>query len=103
MQVNLKKSFIVTTEATTNDISFHNTYLNRPVMILIKKPNESTRYFGIWISALYNKKFVKQQLENEITDFILKLNTKPITNKQLRYLCNQVLIPRLEYRFQLIV
>jgi hypothetical protein len=95
MQVNLEKSFIVTSEATTIDISFHSTYLNSSVTILTKKPNESTRYLGVWISALYNKKFVKQQLENEITDFILKLKTKPITDKQLRYLCNQVLIPGL--------
>jgi hypothetical protein len=64
---------------------------------LTKKLNKSTRYLEVWISALYNKKFVKQQLENEITDFILKLKTKPMTDKQLKYLCNQVLISQLEY------
>ena len=31
MQINLEKSFIVISEATTNDISFHSTYLNNPV------------------------------------------------------------------------
>ena len=61
------------------------------------------RYLSIWISARYNKNFVKKQIVTKISSFIDKLKYKPLTDKQLRYLNNMVLIPRLEYRSKLII
>src|SRR4051794_38663130 len=103
MKVNHEKSFIFTSEATTVNLSIYSNYLNTHVTFPTKKPSESTRYLGVWISASYNKNFIKQQLANEISDFILKLKYKPLTDKQLKYIYNMVLIPRLEYRSKVIV
>ena len=44
-----------------------------------------------------------RQIANEILTFKDKLKHKPLTDKQLRYLNNMVLIPHIEYRSKLIV
>jgi len=103
MKVNHDKSFILTSKTTEVDISIFSKFLNQPVSFPIKKPSESTRYLGVWISANYNKSYIKQQIKDEIADFILKLKYKPLTDKQLKYIFNMVLIPRIEYRSQLVV
>jgi hypothetical protein len=84
-------------------ITFRNVSDNSIFTCPVIPDYESMRYLGVWISAKYNKTFIKQHLSSEISSFIDKIKLKLLTDKQLRYLNNMVLIPRLEYRSKLIV
>src|SRR6266542_2665995 len=61
---------------------------------------EAFRFLGVWFDFLPNSSFVSKQLANEYKTFSTLLQYKPLSNKQLTYLHNVVLIPKLEYRAQ---
>lgn len=103
MKVNFDKSVIIPSRVWPATLSFQSSIDNTCYSIPTLQPHESTRYLGVWISAQYNKHFVKKQIGDEISTFCEKLKRKSLTDKQLLYLNNMVLIPRLEYRSQLIV
>ena len=64
--------------------------------------NDSTRYLGLWISLGRNKTFTIKLLQNEIKNAVNIMFKKWLTDKQLVYIFNTVLTPRLEYRAQTI-
>src|SRR5215216_7070295 len=103
MKVNFDKSCIIMDNDSNIPLTFCNNTDNFIFTCPVIPDYESMRYLGVWISAKYNKKFIKNQLSVEISSFIDKIRFKPLTDKQLRYLNNMVLIPRLEYRSKLIV
>src|SRR5215213_437953 len=76
---------------------------NDQIIITPKLYNESARILGVWVNLDGNKKYVIQQMYDEVTKLCLILKRKPITDKQLLYLWNMVVIPRLEYRSQITV
>ena len=98
MKVNLDKSVIVLSRIWSADMIFRSSVDNNVYSIPTLHPKDSTRYLGVWISALYNKLFVKQQIHDKIATFCAKIKRKSFTDKQLIYLNIVVLIPRLEYR-----
>jgi hypothetical protein len=73
------------------------------IEITPKLYNESARILGVWVNLDGNKNYVIQQMHDEVTKLCLVLKRKPITDKQLLYLWNMVIIPRLEYRSQITV
>src|SRR4051794_12076252 len=56
------------------------------------------RFFGVWFSLSNNASFVKKQCHMEYQLFANKLNRKMLTVRQLTYLHNAVLLPKVEYR-----
>jgi len=66
-----------------------------------KERNESDRILGVWININCNRSFVKSQIKNEITSFCNLMKYKKATDKQVLYLWNMVIIPRIEYRAQI--
>jgi ribonuclease HI len=103
MMVNFDKSCLITDEDDAAPIIFRNSFDNSTFSCPTISSNDSMRYLGVWISAKYNKNFIKRQIATEIASFIDKLKYKPLTDKQLRYLNNMVLIPRIEYRSKLMI
>ena len=65
------------------------------------KNNESIRILGVWINLKGKREFVIQQAKDEVQQTVNILKRKPGTDKQLLYLWNMVVIPRLEYRTQI--
>jgi len=63
--------------------------------------NDSIRYLGVWISLGSNKTFISKSLINEIKSAVAIMTPKRLTDKQIVYIYNSVLIPRIEYRSQL--
>src|SRR3954447_3783608 len=61
-------------------------------------PNDSFRFLGVWFSLTSNIPFVKKQCRMEYQLFANKLNRKMLTVRQLTYLHNSVLLPKVEYR-----
>ena len=73
------------------------------ISITPKQYNESARILGAWVNLAGSNKFVNAQLRTDVITFCNVLKRKYITDKQLLYLWNMVIIPRLEYRSQLTI
>ena len=60
-------------------------------------PEAPVRILGIWHSAKGNKKYQIDLIKQKITCTNNLIKTKFITDKQARYIINQVLMPSIEY------
>src|SRR3954469_24548947 len=65
------------------------------------KKNESIRTLGVWINFEGNRRFIKKQAQDEVESMCNILKRKKLTDKQLLYLYNMVIMPCIEYRTQL--
>src|SRR5438034_7294866 len=86
------------------DISFNlipsPLHTTNSITIRSNDPIQSFRFLGVWFNLSISTKFVKTQLTREYNQFTNVLRFKKLTGKQLVYLHNNVLIPKLEYRSQ---
>jgi hypothetical protein len=71
------------------------------IIINPAKRNQSVRSLGVWVNFDNNRTFIRKQALDEVTSMCNVLRRKKLTNKQLLYLYNMVVIPRIEYRTQL--
>jgi hypothetical protein len=62
--------------------------------------DESFRFLGVWFTMNLNKSYVKKQCSTEYRLFCNTLKNKNLTDKQLVYLHNAVLLPKVEYRLK---
>jgi len=99
-QINSKKSILIAINAPKED-------QNKEILIgpnkdpLKKLPKEAfARYLGIWIGEKNQKSFTYNLLQREIYQITHSLKKKKTTDKQILYILNRVLMPRLEYRSQ---
>src|SRR5579883_3182502 len=60
----------------------------------------SFRFLGVWFNIKGSRDFVKKQIANECNSFAATLRPAKLTAKQVVYLYNTVLIPKLEYHMQ---
>ena len=65
--------------------------------------NTSARFLGMWINAEGSQKYVKDLIKKEIIALNNSIRYKKLTDKQILYMFNRVLMPRLEYRLQLTI
>jgi hypothetical protein len=109
--VNDDKAIILTNNTkdiitdTDNQQYINMTYLQHQqrtqVKINVVTNNMSTRILGVWINSNCNKRFVYNQLKKEVDTDCLIMKNKFLTDKQLLYIYNNVIIPRMEYKSQL--
>ena len=64
--------------------------------------NESTRILGVWLTAGKSNQHIIKQIKEEILSCCALLKNKIITDKQILYIYNTVIIPRIEFRSQLV-
>ena len=69
-------------------------------MLQPNDPKIPVRYLGIWISISQNKKFIYQQVKDEISTSTTTMKKKRLTDKQLSSIFNAVIIPRILYKIQ---
>jgi hypothetical protein len=74
---------------------------NTTIKIQPAQKGESIRFLGVWINLKKKRNFVIQQAKDEVSSMCETLKRKKITDKQLLYLYNMVIIPRIEYRTQI--
>ncbi|GBB86432.1 hypothetical protein RclHR1_12880002 [Rhizophagus clarus] len=60
----------------------------------------SFRFLGVWFNIKGSRDFVKKQIAGECNSFAATLCPAKLSAKQVVYLYNSVLIPKLEYRMQ---
>src|SRR5581483_9719713 len=95
LKINPNKSALLTINNTKqSNIMFQTS------TIQAQEKDTAIRILGTWITSKGSKKHQKQLITNK-TNFITKLLCrKKITDKQYRYIINQVLMPALEYLIQ---
>ena len=74
--------------------------IGRSITISHLKKNDSFRFLGVWFNIEHSNKFVFQQITTKYNRFVSLLSSKMLTDKQLVYLHNSVLIPMVEYKMQ---
>ncbi|GBC18141.2 RNA-directed DNA polymerase from mobile element jockey-like [Rhizophagus irregularis DAOM 181602=DAOM 197198] len=62
--------------------------------------NSSFRFLGVWFNVAGSRDFVKKQVARECNSFAATVRPAKLSAKQIVYLHNTVLIPKLEYRMQ---
>src|SRR5207249_1347705 len=77
------------------------TFGNETVNIRPARKSESIRILGVWVNLSKERNFVINQAKDEVYNMCQSLLRKKITDKQLLYLYNMVILPRIEYRTQL--
>src|SRR6266498_1696752 len=75
---------------------------HRSLIIKARPVHATERVLGMWITLQRSDKFIIQQIKQEISQVCNTLKYKKVTDKQLLYVFNAVVIPRLEYRSQLV-
>jgi len=99
IQVNWNKSILLSPFKNQNAIHFQ--LASSAINLIPAKYNESIRYLGIWISMSHNKAFIQQQVQQEVKAASNAMKSKLLTDKQIIYIFNIVILPRLLYRTQL--
>ncbi|CAB4436307.1 unnamed protein product [Rhizophagus irregularis] len=76
--------------------------LNRVPFISITPISMTTsfRFLGVWFNINSTRDFVKKQVARECNSFAATIRPAKLSAKQVVYLHNTVLIPKLEYRMQ---
>jgi hypothetical protein len=64
---------------------------------------ESIRFLGVWISPERNKNFIASQIKKENEEAYEIMKYKHLTDDQISYIFNTVIVPRIEYRMNLTV
>ncbi|GBC05496.1 hypothetical protein RclHR1_06260002 [Rhizophagus clarus] len=62
--------------------------------------SSSFRFLGVWFNIKGSRNFVKKQIADECNSFATTLHSVRLSAKQVVYLYNAMLIPKLEYRMQ---
>ncbi|GET55807.1 hypothetical protein GLOIN_2v1783661 [Rhizophagus irregularis DAOM 181602=DAOM 197198] len=68
--------------------------------VLSPSPVVSFRFLGVWFNVAGSRDFVKKQVARECNSFAATVRPAKLSAKQIVYLHNTVLIPKLEYRMQ---
>ena len=68
--------------------------------IQINKATNPVRFLGVWIKLSQSKKHTIDQTRQDIKKFVYTIKRKPLTDKQLIYITNMVLVSLIIYRLQ---
>jgi hypothetical protein len=96
LQINPTKS-IFATNAKPTSITFLNSTLNSI------PNNQPFKYLGCWFTLNNKQTHTIKLIQEEAFQLINTANTKNITDKQITYIINTVIIPTLEYRIYNII
>ncbi|GBB85657.1 hypothetical protein RclHR1_12140006 [Rhizophagus clarus] len=100
----ITNSLPLTTTSTISPVEFHLSLssLNEIPFISVTPLSitSSFRFLGVWFNIKSSRDFVKKQIAGECNSFAATLRPARLSAKQIVYLYNSVLIPKLEYRLQ---
>jgi hypothetical protein len=68
--------------------------------INIENTTDPVRFLGVWVKLVISKKHTIDQSRREIKKFVNIIKRKPLTDKQMIYITNMVLVPIITYRLQ---
>src|SRR6266536_4748660 len=102
---NHSKYVLASTELTSpTDVTFltrfRTSHTSHSIRIRSLGVNDSFRFLGVWFNLKNSSSFVRTQLKTEYHQFTSILRPKKLTAKQLVYLHNTVLLPKLSFHSQ---
>ncbi len=100
--INDDKAILLTNDQLPESREAHFNLPHRSLTIKAHPILATERVLGVWITLQRSDKFIIQQIKQEISQVCDILKYKKVTDKQLLYMFNAVVIPRLEYRSQLV-
>jgi len=108
IQINKEKSELLLKlwrKGFNYDRKIHICFGSEIVALKPRHPNSSTRILGVWFNLNNNKRFVINQIKEEIINLsrTIKMKCNYITDKQALYIFNMLIIPKIEYRSQITV
>ena len=103
IKVNKNKSILLTNNKVEEDIQgkVNLKFGNESIKLNVNK--EPARLLGVWIYLKDNKNFVFEQAKDDVIKFCNIMRAKKATDKQILYLWNMVIIPKIEYRTQITI
>ncbi|GBB90686.1 hypothetical protein RclHR1_17710008 [Rhizophagus clarus] len=100
----ISNSLPLTTTSTVLPVEFHLSLssLNdiSSISVTPLSITSSFHFLGVWFNIKDSRDFVKKQIAGECNSFAATLRPARLSAKQVVYLYNSVLIPKLEYRMQ---
>ncbi|GET63163.1 hypothetical protein GLOIN_2v1817843 [Rhizophagus irregularis DAOM 181602=DAOM 197198] len=100
----ITNSFFLSSSSTLSPITFNLELfsLNSIPSIAITPISMTTsfRFLGVWFNIKSSRDFVKKQLKRECYSFVVTIRPAKLSAKQVVYLHNAILIPKLEYQMQ---
>ena len=102
IQTNDDKAVLLTTKVPDNHEPIILNVNSKQIAIKPISLHDSTRILGVWLSAGKSNKYIFDQLKQEIQQYCTILQHKIVTDQQLLYIYNMVIIPRIEFRSQLV-
>jgi hypothetical protein len=100
IKVNKKKSELLVINSPTPIPSTSIRFGKDGTEVHAKPINTSIRFLGVWINAKGSTRHVKNSVRDEIINMESIMKHKHLTDKQILYIFNHVMIPRLEYCLQ---
>ncbi|CAH1768945.1 3700_t:CDS:2, partial [Entrophospora sp. SA101] len=96
IKVNKNKYMLISNQCKSGE----EIILNNNTKIKATGAKESFRFLGVWFNLDQNKKYVKNQVKQEIYKTVNIMKYKRLTDKQLVYIFNSVVLPKIEYKLQ---
>ncbi|GBC02429.1 hypothetical protein RclHR1_04610015 [Rhizophagus clarus] len=100
----ISNSLPLTTTSAILPVEFHlslsSLYDISSISITPLSITSSFRFLGVWFNIKGSHDFVKKQIADECNSFATTIHLAKLSAKQVVYLYNSVLIPKLEYRMQ---
>ncbi|GBC53991.2 hypothetical protein RIR_jg15967.t1 [Rhizophagus irregularis DAOM 181602=DAOM 197198] len=102
IQTNYDKFEMITNKKLDKDIVEVN-FRSSKRMVKPLTSKESVRILGVWINLDLRTNYVFNQCKNIIKRYNKTISFKQITDLQMKYIYNHVIIPRVDYKVQLLV
>ncbi|CAB4442142.1 unnamed protein product [Rhizophagus irregularis] len=106
IQVNKQKSELLLRIQHSNfnyNDNIHLNFGNQQITIKPVHPSQSIRILGVWFNMNCSRRFIIDQIREEVHKLALCMKYKHLTDKQILYIYNSLIIPRVEYRSQITV
>src|SRR5439155_17426295 len=97
IQINPYKSVLITNTKKLSQLNFINS------SIQLQQPNTPFKFLGCWFTLDSKQTKQTKLITNEISNLTNTLKTKHITDRQVSYIINTIIISILEYRIYNII
>ena len=101
--INKKKSELIVINGNKEEVAQGICYGGKEEVVMASSDNKSVRFLGVYIAEKDNRNFIKNLIKKEINQIYYMLNKKKLTPEQIVYIINAVLIPRIEYKTNILI
>ncbi|KAF9554894.1 hypothetical protein EC968_009257, partial [Mortierella alpina] len=101
IEINAKKTVVLALNPSGQDQDRTLTYGTPPEQLTPIPKNEATRILGVWVNATGAVTPTQNLVENDVKTICGILRRKAVTDRQVVYIINNVLLPRIAYKISI--